>query len=107
MHRLSLDVKITNNVLAKLRIYSTNIGPANANIRRDLQITNANANISKFYGFVFVPTPILGIIAVAEESLFGLMHGSELLRAQLPYRGLIRRFGPVVGKGLSCGRRPA
>ena len=57
MHRLSLDVKITNNVLAKLRIYSTNIGPANANIRRDLQITNANANISKFYGFVFVPTP--------------------------------------------------
>ena len=31
--------------------------PAHTNIRRDLQITNANANISKSYGFVFVPTP--------------------------------------------------
>ena len=37
----------------------TNIRPANTNIRGGLWTTNANANISKCYEYVFVPTPTL------------------------------------------------
>lgn len=48
---------ITNDFLANFANIRANTGPANANIRRDLQITNAIANTSKSYGFVFVPTP--------------------------------------------------